>query len=69
MKLTGCLLIVTAGGSVDGRLQESAQQPSQLTSNASNNREGAMNRRESNIASALYFLGKRRTEARICVRP
>jgi len=28
-----------------------------------------MNRRESNIASALYFLGKRRTEAKNMCAP
>jgi len=54
-KLTGCLLIVTARVSLSGRLHEKAQQVSEVMSSASSNTEGAMNRRESNVASALHF--------------
>jgi hypothetical protein len=62
-KLTGCLLNVMAGCSLAGWLQESTQQQAQPMNSASSKKEGAMNRREGNGASALDFAGRQRSEA------
>src|ERR1700730_1088509 len=43
-KLTGCLLMGTAGVPLSGRLHERAQQLSQPTRSASSNAEGAISR-------------------------
>src|ERR1700675_3251001 len=67
VKLTGCLLIVTAGGSSVGRLHERDHQLSNPGSAASNT-EGAMNRREGNVASALILRGSAELKLRICGR-
>src|SRR3981081_2365544 len=57
-KLTGCLLMVTAGVSLSGRLHERAHQPSEPMSNTSINAERGISRREGNFDYAV---------ARVCL--
>src|ERR1700693_4838068 len=66
-KLTACLLIVTAGGSLGGRLHERVHQLSKPGSAASKS-EGTANRRENNVASALILRARARLKLRICGR-
>jgi hypothetical protein len=56
-------LIAIAGCSLVGWLQESTQQQAQPMNSASSKKEGAMNRREGNGASAPDFAGRQRSEA------
>jgi hypothetical protein len=63
-KLTGCLVIVTAGGSLAGRLHERAHQLSKPGSAASNTDE--MRRRDGNVFSALILRESARLKLRIC---
>src|ERR1700722_7286366 len=53
-KLTGCLLIVTVGGSLNGRLHERLHQLSKPGSEASNT-EAEPKRRVDNVASTLIL--------------
>lgn len=61
-KLTGCLLMVTAGVFLSGWLHERAHQPRQAMTSASSNTEGAMDRRNRSIASAFHFPSACRTD-------
>ena len=63
-KLTGCLLIVTAGGSLGGRLHQRVHQLSKPGSAASNT-EAAMKRREGNVDSALILRARAELKLRI----
>src|ERR1700692_4118910 len=66
-KLTGCLLIVTAGGSLGGRLHERVHQLSKPVSAASNT-EAEMKRRGGNDVSALILRARPKLKLRICGR-
>ena len=66
-KLTDCLLTVTADRSLCGRLHERVHQLSKPGS-AATKTEGAANRRENNVASALILRARTELKLRICGR-
>jgi hypothetical protein len=67
-KLTGCLLIVTAGDCLEGGLHERAQQPSQTMARASSDTEAVMKRCEGNTVSAFILRVSVRLKLTICGR-
>jgi hypothetical protein len=54
--------MVTAGVFLSGWLHERAHQPRQAITSASSNTEGAMDRRNRNVASAFHFPSTCRTD-------